>query len=578
MDLKRIAMMGCVVWTMAACAHKPPQNVPPQQGASPVPSAKVESNYQTLPNVELTDQILYEILLGDVAAQRGRPDVAAQIYLTAAKSTRDPRLAAQAARLAYEARQIEKSREAFALWQALEPKSMQARQGLATILLSGGKLEEARTQLVELLATDAANNGEVFLQIYPLLARYPDKAAIYTLVHDLAKPYPKVSEAQWALAQAADAVGKNEIALQAAHQARILRPSWDGATMLEAQFLLRDKPQQGVALVEKYLTDYPESREMRLFYARVLTGQKRYAAARAEFQKLLVDFPDSADLAFAVALLSLEMGELDRAEQELKQSLANGKKDSNGIYYYLAQLSEAKKQDAEALENYRKVQTGEYAFPANLKVAYLLNKLGKQEEARQHLRAMSVENNQQRVQVILIETQWLREAKQYEEAFQVLSQSLKKMPDHPELLYEAGMVASLMGRRDTFEQMMRKLIQLKPDHAQAYNALGYDFLDRNERVQEGMQLVEKAYALTPDDAAITDSMGWGYYRLGDLAKSLEFLRRAYAGNPDPEIAAHLGEVLWVQGKKDEAQNIWQQALKDYPDNKVLLSVIKKFQP
>ncbi len=577
MNLKRVAMMVCVAWAMVACAHKPPQNVP-SQDISPVPLAKAENKHQTLPNVELTDQILYEILLGDVAAQRGRADVAAQIYLATAKSTRDPRLAAQAARLAYEARQIEKSREAFALWQELEPKSMQARQGLATILLSGGKLEEARTQLVELLAADVVNNGEIFLQIYPLLARYPDKAAMYTLVHELAKPYPKVPEAQWTLAQAADAAGKNEIALQAVQQARILRPSWDGATMLEAQFLLRDKPLQGLALVRKYLVDYPDSREMRLFHARALTGQKQYAAARAEFQKLLVDFPDSADLAFAVALLSLEMGELDRAEQELKQALANGKKDSNGIYYYLAQLSEAKKQDAEALENYHKVQTGEYAFPANLKVAYLLNKLGKQEEARQHLRAMPVENNQQRVQVVLIETQWLREAKKYEEASQVLAQSLKKMPDHPELLYEAGMVASLMGKRDVFEKMMRKLIELKPDHAQAYNALGYDFLDRNERVQEGMQLVEKAYALAPDDAAITDSMGWGYYRLGDLAKSLEFLRRAYAANPDPEIAAHLGEVLWVQGNKDEAKKIWQQALKDYPDNSVLLSVIKKFQP
>jgi len=577
MNLKRVAIIGCVVWAVAACAHKPPQNVP-SQDISPVPLAKAESKHQTLPNVELTDQILYEILLGDVAAQRGRVDVAAQIYLTTAKSTRDPRLAAQAARLAYEARQIEKSREAFALWQELEPKSMQARQGLATILLSGGKLEEARNQLVEILAADVANNGEVFLQIYPLLARYPDKAAMYALVQDLTKPYPKVPEAQWTLAQAADAAGKNDIALKAAQQARILRPSWDGATMLEAQFLLRDKPQQGLALVRKYLVDYPESREMRLFHARALTGQKQYEAARAEFQKLLVDFPDSPDLAFAVALLSLEMGELDRAEQELKQALANGKKDSNGIYYYLAQLSEAKKQDAEALENYRKVQTGEYAFPANLKVAFLLNKLGKQEEARQHLRAMPVENNQQRVQVVLIETQWLREAKKYEEAAQVLAQSLNKMPDHPELLYEAGMVASLMGKRDVFEQMMRKLIQLKPDQAQAYNALGYDFLDRNERVQEGMQLVEQAYALAPDDAAITDSMGWGYYRLGDLTKSLEFLRRAYAANPDPEIAAHLGEVLWVQGNKDEAKKIWQQALKDYPDNNVLLNVIKKFQP
>lgn len=585
MNLKRVVIMKGMVLVSAlvlgACAHKPQQVQPSTDKAgelSPSRNGAGQSSTE-LPNVELTKQILYEILLGDIAVQRGRPDIGVQVYLDVAKSTRDPRLAAHAARLSYEARQIDKAMEAFKLWQELDPKSMQAKQGIATILLSGGMLEESRAGLVALLAAaDTENRGNVFLQVYPVMARHPDKAAVYALVHDLAQPYPKLAEAQWAMAEAADAAGKNEVALQAAHRARILRPEWDSATMLEAQLLLRSKPDQALALVKKYLEDYPDSREVRLFNARLLTGQKQYEAARKEFQLLLGVFPNSLDLSFAVALLSLEMGELDRAEQELNQILVSSKKDPDRVYYYLAQINDTRKQNEEALKNYRKVQEGEYVFPANLRIAVLLAKLGKLDDAREHLHATLVEDNQQRVQVVLVESQLLREAKQLNAAYQVLTQGLKKHPDHPDLLYDAGMVSSQLGKRNVFEKMMRKLIKISPQNAQAYNALGYDMLDRNERVQEGMALVEKAYAVAPDDAAITDSMGWGFYRMGDLVKSVAFLRRAYSVNPDPEIAAHLGEVLWVQGHKDEATKILRQAIKDHPDNAVLVGVVKKFLP
>lgn len=586
MNPKRLVIMkGAVlvsVLVLGACAHKPQQIQPSTSkvGELSTPRNGAGQGSTELPRVKLTKQILYEILLGDIAVQRGRPDIGVEVYLDIAKSTRDPRLAAHAARLSFEARQIDKAMEAFKLWQELDPNSMQARQGITTILLSGGMLEEARPGLVALLAsaTDAENRGNIFLQAYPVMARHPDKAAVYALVNDLAQPYPELAEAQWALAEAADAAGKNEVALQAAHQARILRPEWDSATMLEAQLLLRNKPDQAVALVKKYLADFPDSRDMRLFYARLLTGQKQYEAARREFQILLEAFPNSLDLSFAVALLSLEMGELDRAERELNQILAGSKKDPDRVYYYLAQINDTRKQNEEALENYRKVQEGEYVFPANLRIAVLLARLGKLDDARNHLHTMLAEDNQQRVQVVLVESQLLREAKQFNATYQVLVQGLKKHPDHPDLLYDAGMVSNQLGKRDVFEKMMRKLIQINPQNAQAYNALGYDMLDKNERVQEGMALVEKAYALAPDDAAITDSMGWGFYRLGDLVKSAVFLRRAYSANPDPEIAAHLGEVLWVQGLKDEAAKILLQAIKDHPDNAVLVGVVKKFLP
>ncbi|MDD5180206.1 MAG: tetratricopeptide repeat protein [Gallionellaceae bacterium] len=580
MILKRSAITLSML--LAACAHAPQQKTA-EPASKPEPQVeRVEKPQELpkpeLPKLELTGPMLYKFLLGEVANQRGMPELAAQIYLDLASSTRDPRIAGRAAQLAYDAHEMDKAVAAFSLWLELDPASLPAKQMLSLMLVAGGKLDEARPHIEGLLAAYPDKVGYAFLQIYPLLAQHPDKDAVFKLLQELAQPYPKSAEAHWVLARAAQAAGKRELALDEARQARSLRPEWEVTTLLEAQLLQRESPQQALALLKKYLAAFPEANEARLLYARILLEQKQFAESRVEFQQLLKAHPENADLAFAVAMLSLEMGELERAESELQQALAKGKKDEDTVYYYLGQLLEAKKDNAGALQNYRKVQSGEHVYSARLRAAYLIHKEGKLEEAREYLHQTVAQNNQQRVQLMLIEAQFLRDAKQAAAAYQVLVQGLEKLPTHPDLLYEAAMLASMLGDHDAFEQMMRKVIQVKPDHAQAYNALGYDLLDRNERLQEGMSLVEKANQMVPDDAAIIDSVGWGHYRLGNLSKSLEFLRRAYSANPDPEIAAHLGEVLWMHSEKEQAKKIWGDALKAYPDNTALQAVMKKFMP
>ncbi len=563
---------------LVACAHAP-QHVAiepsEQEETSPHPVAEQQLN---LPKLELTGEMLYEFLLGDVASQRGNPELSAQVYLDLANDTKDPRVARRAAQLALDAHQMDKAVDALNLWLKLEPSSHEAKQLLTTVLLSGGKLDEARPYLVEMLAAYPNQAGHAFTQIYSILVRYPDKDAVFKLLHELAQPYPRVAEGYLVQAQAAALAGKRESALEEVRQARALRPEWELAALLEVQLLQLESPQQALALLKKYLATYPDAAEARLLYARMLLEQKQYAEARTEFQWLLGMHPENADLAFAVAMLSLELGELDRAESELRLALAKGKKDESTVYYYLGQLNEAKKHDEEALQNYRQVPDGEYAYAARLRVTYLLNKMGKLEEAREYLHQTNAQNNQQRVQLLLIEAELLRDAKQVETAYQVLTQGLEKLPNYPDLLYETAMLADQLGKHDVFEQMMRKVIEIKPDYAQAYNALGYSLLDRNERVSEGILLVEKALQLAPEDASIIDSVGWGQYRMGNLEKSLEFLRRAYNANPDPEIAAHLGEVLWVQGAKEQAKKVWGNALKAHPDNAALQGTMKKFIP
>ena len=570
---------------LAACAHAP-QPLPEDQAteqqvidmAAVAPGTSDAGKEPAYPKIELSSQMLYTFLLADIAAQRGQTELAAQAYLELAKATRDVRAARRAAQLAYESRQMEQTLEAFKLWHELEPKAVMPKQMLATVLVSGGKLEEARPYLVELLAADSNNAGRNFVQLYPLFGRYADKPAVYKMLRELAQPYLNFAEVHLVLAQAAEAAAQREEALGEARQARALRPEWELPVLLEAQLLQIKAPAEALAVTRKFLADYPEAHEVRLFYARSLLEQKQYQESRIQFQQLLKAKPENPELAFAIALLSIQVGELDRAENELKQTLSAGKKDSATVHYYLGQLNEAKKNEAAALQEYQQVKEGEYVFPSRLRMAYLLVKANRLNEAREMLHQTVARNNQQLAQLILTEGQILRDAKQYDTAFQVLSNGLEKMPNDPDLLYEAAMVADKQGKAGIFEGMLRKLIKLEPDHAHAYNALGYSLLERKERLAEAMQLVEKAYQLAPDDAAIMDSMGWGYYLTGNLTKSVEFMRRAYAAYPDPEVAAHLGEVLWQQGARDEAKNIWQDSLKKNPDSAVLKAVIKKFAP
>ncbi|GAB1235533.1 tetratricopeptide repeat protein [Ferrigenium sp. UT5] len=566
---------------LTACAHAPQTpDAAPAAAAGPVRPTLPGPVEPVLPEVALTDRLLYEFLLGDFAAQRGRPELAAQVYLDLARTTRDPRVARRAAQLTFEAHQYASSLEAFRLWQQLEPDSPLAKQMLVSLLLSGGKLAEARPHVTELLASDPQGVGHMFINLYGLLARVADKGAVLDWLVEVAQPYPKVAEAHWAVAQAASAANQPAQALAEAQQAASLRPEWDLAAMLLAQLTQRTRPEQAAALLAAHLEKYPAQQNVRLFRARMLLEQKQYVAAREEFMRLLQQRPGNAEIAFAIAMVSLQLGELQRAEEELRAALAgtSGKKDEDTLHFYLGQLSEARQDEASALIHYRQIREGERHYDAQLRMAYLLHKQGQAAQARTVLQQVLPGNDAQRVQLLLIEAQFLRDDAHYAESFKVLNQGLAKFPAQPELLYRTALAADKLKQYDTFERLIRRLIEVEPDNAHAYNALGYGWLERNVRIAEAMELVQKAHALLPDDAAILDSVGWGYFRLNDLARSIDFLRRAFAANPDPEIAAHLGEVLWVKGERAEAQAVWRASAQAHPDNETLQAVIRKFLP
>ncbi len=578
----KYVLLGSLLLT--ACAHAPVNQTSQDEAedqdgtdqiTQPEPQAEVP---QGLPNIALSKELLYEFLLSEIASQRGNDMLAIEGSADLAKKTRDPRLAMRAAHLALQYGKVDKAIEALRVWRDADPSSITARRMLSSVLLRSGKLDAAGEELAQLLKADETHSAQNFIQIYQMLATYPEKEAALKLLRELAQLYPRAAEAHWGVAQLALVSGDGELALNEVRQARNLRPEWDTAASSEAIILQKDAPQQGLDVLRKFLSSYPDAREIRLQYARALLDQKQYKLARDEFQRLADEHPDNPDMAYAIALISLQLNDLKNAEAELKLALSKGKKDPDTVRYYLGQLSEARKNEDEAIANYREVKGGEYLVASQIRIAYLLSKRGQLAEARRQLQEVQGADNQQRAQLVMVEAQLLREANQFNEAYQVLNQSLEKFPNHTDLLYETAMMADKIGKPDLFEKLMRKLIKIKPDHAQAYNALGYELLERNERIPEAMQLVEKALLLAPDDASIMDSVGWGYYRSGKLDESVKMLRRAFAGNANPEIAAHLGEVLWVRGDKEEAKKIWQKSLKENSGNEQLQTVIKKFDP
>ena len=526
---------------------------------------------------DLSEPMLYELLLGEIALQRGDPALAARTYLDLARKVRDPRIARRAVEVANQARMPELALEGARTWYELEPESLSALQVFAALLVSSRRIDEAEPLLEKLLAAPGVQPQNGFMQMGRLLAGNPDKSANLRVVKKLASRYPNLPNAHFAVGQAALAAGDDAEAVEAARRALALRPDWDAAAVPESQALQKRSPAEAAKRLGEFVEKNPGSREGRLNYARALVLDKRYAEARKQFETLLAANPGNAEVVYAVGLLAHQLKDYQTAEQNMKRLLGMGWRDQNAVRFQLGQIAEEQKQWPEALRWYGEIDEGEHVMPARMRSAHALGKQGKIDEARAFLRKVASDHPEQQVQLVVAEAQVLREANRHRDAYEVLAEALKKAPDQPELLYDSALTAEKLERFEVLEANLRKLIEVKPDHAHAYNALGYSFAERNLRLPEARKLIEKALELAPEDFFIIDSLGWVQYREGDLKGAVATLRRAYDGRPDAEIGAHLGEVLWMLGERDEAQRIWDEALKSAPDNETLQKTIQRLR-
>jgi tetratricopeptide (TPR) repeat protein len=566
-------LLGAAGTGYDAVAQKAPVVPPP---VAPVAPATISP--------PLTAEIVYRMLVGDIALQRGAPALAARAYYEAARDSQDAQIARRATEVALFARQRDLALEAARLWSKLDPSADRAKQMVVTLSQpgSGGDIKAELERVLAEAGADSKTLADAFVQLNQALAAQADKTVVYRLIVELAKPYPAVAEAQFAVALAGYNTGLSDLeitaaSIRAADRALELKPGWERAALIKADLLAKTSPEGAIRYLNGFLASVPESRAATGALAQLYVEQKRYGEARALFQRLLDEDKSDRDIQFAVAAMSVQMKDYATAERMFEELRSAGV-DPGAVAFYLGQIAEETKRYDAAIARYREVTDGERAWIATLRIATVLAKKGDIEGARRYLASLKPENRERGIEVRQAEAQVLRDAGDYKGAYAVLSSALAAEPNSVELIYDVAMVAEKLDRLDEVESRLTRLIELRPDNPQALNALGYTLVDRTPRTAEGLKLIEKALTLAPEDPSILDSMGWAHFRMGNLGDSEKFLRRALADRPDPEIAAHLGEVLWAKGERDRAKEVWQSQLKETPDNALLLETVRRLAP
>jgi predicted Zn-dependent protease len=545
-------------------------------------------------DADLSADLVYRLLLGDVAMQRGDMVVAARDYLEAARSTSDSRLAGRATEVAIAARDRTLVRDAASLWSKLDPDAERPKHVLAALEANGNRgalpnteaNDELRARIEHVLAEAALSGpgvGDVFLQLNRLFSGQSDRQAVLSLVRDVAKPYPKTPEAHYAVAVAAYAVGPNDAAATKEARDEIdealkLRPDWERGVMLKAEIVDRQSPQEALAGLEAFVAAHPDAKRVGAALAQRYVDQKRFADARAVMQRLWDREPDSRDLEFGVATIALQMKDYAEAQRLLEDLKKAGYGEPGVIDLYLAQVAEETRQWAKAIEHYQAVTEGDRAWLAKLRIGAMYGKQGELAKAQRYLAGLEAVTKDQKIQLTQAQAQLLRDAGDDSGAYRLLARHLADQPDTPDLIYDFAMVAEKLDKVDEAEAKLKHLVSLRPDDAQALNALGYTLVDRTPRVDEGLSFIRRAHELSPDDPYILDSLGWAYYRLGRFDDAERFLQKAFAGRADAEIAAHLGEVLWRRGEHDKARAVWKAQLDATPDNRMLKETIERFAP
>ncbi|MDL1861114.1 tetratricopeptide repeat protein [Betaproteobacteria bacterium PRO7] len=583
------AIVGCASPPAAAPESAETQPAAPQAAAeSPPRPAGVP------PDVNLSGPLLFQIMAAEVALQRGDTGAAFATYLSVARATRDARLARRATEIAVGGRAAPQALEAAQLWRELDPASNEAAQAVTALLVANGRYDEAATALAAQIKA-AADPAAELARVQRSLARAPDRAAGFALLEKLAQPYrddPKIgADVRLVLAGGAHAAGLAPRAIELAQSALALRPDFERAALTAAQLIARPEGKDDAAgraralqLLQDFLARNPQALDARMGYARLLVADAKYDEARAQFAQVVGADERNLDALYALAVLSLETPALRADARRLFERYLKLLEESPGVerdpdpaYLNLARIAEEEKRYPEALQWLDRIDGGDQYVNARVRRALVLGKMKRVEEGRKVLAETPVNSNEERTQVVLAEAQLLREAKRHRDAFDVLAQGLARAPDDAGLLYDAAMAAERLDKLDVMEGHLRQLIKLRPDYAHAYNALGYTFADRNIRLQEARELIEKALHLAPEDGYILDSMGWVYFRLGDLARAREYLERAYKLKPEAEVAAHLGEVMWAQGERDAARRLWREYWKKEPDNETLKATLVRLK-
>ena len=559
--------------------------VPAEDGAvpeAPVPAARDADEGGS----SLSRDALFRLLVAELAGRQGDLSLAFRNYLAVAKESADPKAAQRAVHIAMSAGDTEGGLEAIELWMGLAPESREAVEIHALLLIRAGALDAAVDALREVVAAmESDSPGKGLGWLSDLLQRELggarsaariDPGSAVRIMEQLVAERPDDSRAHFVFGHLLARVGEFDRAERTFERVLEMDPDDEAATVL----LARIHQQRGdlpaaLAVLERALERRPEAETLGMTYARLLVDAGRFDEARAHFERLLDEDDDNEDVRYALALLLLQTQALDRAEEEFRL-LTRSIERRDGAWYYLGRIAEARGDYEAALDAYSSVDRGDNRLNAQVRTAVLLSEAGRVDEARARLHALRGRNADEIMRLYRVEADILLQHSRPEEAMQVYDAALEEVPGDAGLLYARAMLAVELGDLERAEHDFSAIIERHPDHANALNALGYTLADRTDRIEEAYRLIRRAYELDPDSNYIVDSMGWVMFRMGRYEEALRYLRQAMKLGPDPEIAAHLGEVLWVTGDREAARKVWGSALEITPDDENLLDVKKRF--
>nr|WP_255576218.1 tetratricopeptide repeat protein [Comamonas sp. Y33R10-2] len=579
--------MAAVLAMGSAIASAQPAASPPQVNAAKQATDLEQSMDRESAEAALSAELFYEILVGELAAQEGALNDAQALMMEAARSSNNEKLYRRATELAVQSRSADRALRNARAWLDAYPESRDANRAALRILVAMNRISDSASYLRrEVELTPAANRSATFLAITQLYSNASDKSLAGDVVEQALEidfKDPKNGPVAWAAVGHMRLVaGQKPAALQALQNGAKLS-SDSGAIALLAMELLESGTTEVEPLVKSYV-DKNASPQLRMTYARVLLGQKRNADAKSQLQLITREAPEFPEAWAILANIQLQDNELDAAETSLAQFGALLPKLPDGVgrnagqaqFYLLnADLAEKRKRYDEADGYLQRIPDAANLLSVQARRADILARQGKVKEARALIQATPTTGpNQARLKQVA-EVQLLRDAGLNQEAYQLQAALSSQTPADMELAYDTALLAEKVGQFDEMERLLRDIIERKPDFKHAYNALGYSYADRNIKLDEAQALIQKALDMEPGDPFITDSLAWVYFRRGNLAQAEKLLEQAYATRQDVEIAAHLGEVLWTQGKQDRALLIWRQGLKTDSSNSTLIETIKR---
>jgi len=538
---------------------------------SKVPKRPRPSDYPVAP---FPKDALYQLLVAEVAGYRGEYSTALEKYVDMALKTRDAGVAQRAAMLAVYLKRYEEALTTSKIWVEQEPDSIEARRYLSEQLLRIGDMEQAIVHMEAIKNLGGLANFESFAYS---AANMDDKGreVLLEAMSRMLAEYPGDEQLMFSKAVLLEQSGQLEEALQLANQ--LLVSKKDINVIVLKVNALKDllRTDEALIFLESTLEELADKRRLRLIYARMLFEAERLVDAEKQYEQVHQQAPNDSDILFALALISMEQGKDESAKGYLNQMIRFNRR-ANEAHYYLGSIADKNDKIPQAISEYKMVGPGREYLAAQVRIAALLADQDRLDDARAHLENQRANNPDRYNRLVMIEGQLLSERGHEAEFFELLEMVIKKQPENVELLYFRAMTGQSLGRLDVLEQDLLRVIEIDPGNADAMNALGYTLADQTDRHDEALVLIERALEIKPNEAAFIDSLGWVQYRLENYKDAVTNLRKALSLFDNDEVAAHLGEVLWVSGEQQEARNVWQKALDARPDSDILKRVIKRF--